>query len=158
MIFCLFVYVFFRTESTIINEIIQNILGADFLILLKQNISKSIHLNRHLIYSVPEGLWVFCVCLISKGLYFKIKDTKINCAYLSLIYPIALEFLQKNKITNGTFDVYDILFSIFFWLIAYLFISSPYEEKNIFEKYSFRTVCSVFGYLIVYLSDVLETF
>ena len=154
LLLSLAIYLFYRTEKTVVNELLGYFINLKDYSSMKVIISKNLQLPKQIIYSLPEGLWVFCVCLLSKDLYFQISKTKFNCSLIALLFPITLEFLQLIHITNGTFDPMDIYFSVFFWLFAFFLIPSPYLKKNIFREYDIRSLSFFFSYAIVYLSDV----
>jgi hypothetical protein len=154
LLISLFIYLFYRTEKTIINEIFIAIISFDSFIELRSSIKNVIHLNEHIIYSLPEGLWVFCITLTSKHLFLKVDNRKINLVYFPLIFSIGLELFQLLHLTNGRFDFWDIAFSLVFWVIAYYL--SPYKStrQNILNPFNFRSFICVISYLIVYLAHV----
>jgi hypothetical protein len=154
LLISLFIYLFYRTEKTIINEIFIAIISFDSFIELRSSIKNVIPLNEHIIYSLPEGLWVFCITLTSKHLFLKVDSRKINLVYFPLIFSIGLELFQLLHLTNGRFDFWDIAFSLVFWIIAYYL--SPYKGKrqNILNPFNFKSFICVISYLIVHLAHV----
>ena len=77
----LFIYLFYRTEKTVINEIFIYITSFDRFIELQKVITNLITLNKHIIYSLPEGIWVFSITLTAKFLFLKIGNHKINLLF-----------------------------------------------------------------------------
>ena len=120
----LFIYLFYRTEKTVINEIFIYITSFDRFIELQKVITNLIPLNKHIIYSLPEGLWVFSITLTSKFLFLKIGNHKINLLFVPLIFSIGLELFQLLNLTNGRFDFWDIGVSILFWFVDYIVFTS----------------------------------
>jgi len=150
----LFIYLFFRTEKTVINEIFIAIISRNKYMELKSLIRHNFHLNKHIIYSLPEGLWVFCITQTSQNLFLKIGKREINCVFLPLIFSVALELFQLLHLTNGRFDFWDIGFSIFFWMIANYFIKHQAAKQNIFKPINIRSIVCITNYAIVYLAHV----
>jgi len=105
LLFSLFIYLFYRTEKTVINELFVSIISFDKYVELRNSIANTLPLNEHIIYSLPEGLWVFCITLTSKFLFLKIGHREIGCVFIPLIFSIALEFFQLLNLTNGRFDL-----------------------------------------------------
>ena len=127
----LFIYLFYRTEKTVINEIFIYITSFDRFIELQKVITNLIPLNKHIIYSLPEGLWVFSITLTSKFLFLKIGNHKINLLFVPLIFSIGLELFQLLNLTNGRFDFWDIGVSILFWFVANYLIPYKTIHQNI---------------------------
>ncbi len=154
LLFSLFIYLFYRTEKTVINELFVSIISFDKYVELRNSIANTLPLNEHIIYSLPEGLWVFCITLTSKFLFLKIGHREIGCVFIPLIFSIVLEFFQLLNLTNGRFDVWDIGISISFWLLANYFILYKSVEQNILKPISIRSIVCFSSYAIVYLAHV----
>ena len=122
---------------------------------MKQGIMQFLPLNKFLIYSVPEGLWVFCITLTSRPYYIRWDSRRIDCLFLPLIYCISLEVFQLFHLTNGRFDLIDIEVSILFWLIARHFFKYDGEMQNILKPLNPGSVACFASYGIVYLSHVI---
>ena len=150
----LFIYLFYRTEKTVINEIFIYITSFDRFIELQKVITNLIPLNKHIIYSLPEGLWVFSITITSKFLFLKIGNHKINLLFVPLIFSIGLELFQLLNLTNGRFDFWDIGVSILFWFVANYLIPYKTIHQNILNPFTTRSLICVFSYIIVYLAHV----
>lgn len=124
--------------------------------ILKTSIRQRLSLSGPVIYSLPEGLWVFCISLTSRFFYISFGRIKINLALIPPIVAIGLEICQLLHVTNGRFDFVDIGFSFLFWLVAYLFTDTENEEENIREKITFSGISCAFCYSIVYLAHVMR--
>lgn len=122
---------------------------------LKENIVRFLPLNEITIYSLPEGLWVFCITLTSKPYYVQLNNWRINCVFIPLIVCISLEIFQLLHLTNGRFDFNDIGMSAVFWLIANYAFSEQSDKCNMFSRLNSRTMVCLGTYSIVYLSHVL---
>jgi len=154
LLLSLFIYLFYRTEKTVINEIFISIISFDKFIALRKSITSALHLNEHLIYSLPEGLWVFCITLTSKYLFIKIGRRKINLLFVPIVFSVGLELFQLLHLTNGRFDFWDIWFSLLFWGIANYLVSYKSSNQNILHRFEAKSFICVSSYLIVYLAHV----
>jgi hypothetical protein len=150
----LVIYLFYRTENTVVNYLAMNLISVNSYMALRDSINRLLPLSRFVIYSLPEGLWVFCITLTSKAFYFERYEKKVSCAIIPLIFSIGLEFCQLLGITNGTFDLMDIGASIVFWTAANYFIVYSREQENILKPINIRSFTCFASYGIVYLSHV----
>jgi len=135
-----------------VNNLLISIISLENYTNLRHSITSNIALPDFIIYSLPEGLWVFSVTLISKDLFLKIGRVTILLLYVPLLFSIGLEFLQYFHVTNGRFDFWDILVSVFFWFIASYLVSHENKKKDILHPFSIHSSLCVLSYLIVYLS------
>lgn len=140
LIISLIVYIFFRSENIIINQIIYNIYPKSHYF--------TFNLSNFIIYNLPQGLWVFSATLIAKNLYIK----KFNLAFLPLIFSFYIETIQYYHLTNGTFDYWDLITATIGFITAYSSISCPYKKEQLFCTFNFRTILFSSSYLIVFLS------
>lgn len=152
----LFIYLFYRTEKTVVTDFFISLISLDSYVGLKESIVNNLILNEHIINSLPEGLWVFCITLTSKNLFLKIGNREINLLFLPLIFSIGLEFFQLFNLTNGRFDFWDIGFSIAFWAIANYLMKQKNSKQNILRPFNTNSLICVLSYLIVYLAHVWE--
>lgn len=152
----LFIYVFYRTEKTVVNEILLNVVSPTDFLILRNYITSALPLNEHIIYSLPEGLWVFCITVTSKGLFITYSGRKFTLVFVPLIFSIGLELFQLMQFTNGRFDFWDIGASVLFWTMANYSLLDGRERQDIFDPVNFRSVLCIVSYLIVYLAHVWE--
>jgi hypothetical protein len=154
LLISLFIYLFYRTEKTVANQIFISLISFDKFVELRKAITNTLSLNERIIYSLPEGLWVFCITLTSKYLFLKVGNREINLLFLPLIFSIGLELFQLLHFTNGRFDFWDIAFSVLFWAIANFLIPLKNTKQNILHPFTTRSFIFLFSYLIVYLAHV----
>jgi hypothetical protein len=152
----LFIYLFYRTEKTVTNQLVISVTSAKNFSFLRKNITSLLPLNRHVIFSLPEGLWVFCITLTSKFLFVKTGARKVDLVYVPLLFSIGLELFQLLHLTHGRFDWWDIAFSIFFWGIARYLVAYQNTRQNILEPFNTRSAICLLSYLIVYLAHVWQ--
>jgi hypothetical protein len=156
LLISLFIYLFYRTEKTVVNEMLISIISFDTYAAWKANIVHLIPINDTIVYSLPEGLWVFCITLTSKPYYVKLRNRRIDCVFIPLVFSIGLEILQLLHITNGRFDLIDIGVSIVFWSIGNFTFGNKVAKQNILASLNLKTVICVISYAIVYLSHVFK--
>lgn len=154
LLFSLFVYLFYRSEQTVVNEIFQFVFSGEVYFNLKASISENIVLPNFLVFSLPEGLWVLAVTLASKNIYFGKQKHLIHVAILPIIISLTLELFQLIHVTNGTFDWLDIASAISFWSLGYFLLPSPSKNQRLFFKMNVNSVICLASYMVLYLSHV----
>lgn len=148
----LFIYMFYRTEKTLINEIFIWHIPYDQLFEMRLMVTNAIPLHEHIIFSLPEALWVFCITVTSKPFFLQFGKHKFDLLYLPLIFSIGLEVLQLLHFTNGRFDFWDIGFSVLFWGIATFLVKYNNYTQNLFHPFTIHSLICVLSYSIVYLA------
>ncbi|EHQ25060.1 hypothetical protein Mucpa_0879 [Mucilaginibacter paludis DSM 18603] len=156
MLISLFIYLFYRTDRTFVNEIAIRLISFQKYKMLKARVGRLLPLNSLAIYSLPEGLWVFCITLTSKTFYVKLNKWRLNCVFIPLIFCVSLEILQLWHITNGRFDFMDIAVSLVFWIIASNILTEKDEKQNIFARPNSNSIICLASYCIVYLAHVFK--
>ena len=152
----LFIYLFYRSEKTVVNELIILILSLDTYTAFKSSIITSMPLPDSVIFSLPGGLWIFCVTVLSQGFYMKIGDRKIQVVLVPFLFAICLEFCQLIHLTNGRFDIWDIIFYVLFWLLAYSSSKSDRSQQNILSPFTLHGFIFLACFLSVYLAHVSQ--
>jgi hypothetical protein len=152
----LFIYLFYRTDRTVVNSLFNFIFGKGNYQALKASIHAHLPLNEFIIFSLPEGLWVFCITVTSKDLYLKIGKTEIHIAILPLIFVVGLELLQWLHVTNGTFDFIDIMTAVLFWMIGFFLVEEENPKQYFLKQADKRSLVFLMSYLIVYLAHVFK--
>jgi hypothetical protein len=153
---CLFIYLFYRTDKTLINRVFISLFSQESYNTLKASIRQNLSLSPPVIYSLPEGLWVFCITITSRFFYITFGRFKIYLALIPLIVAVGLEICQLLHFTNGRFDFVDIGFSFLFWFVAYVFTDTDSKEENIRERITLSGISCAFCYSIVYLAHVMR--
>ncbi|RYY32780.1 MAG: hypothetical protein EOP46_18140 [Sphingobacteriaceae bacterium] len=155
MLVSLFIYLFYRTEKTVVNELLIRLISYNNYSSLKAAVVHIIPLNDMLIYSLPEGLWMFCITLTSKPYYISFNGLRLDGARLPLIFCLALEFLQLIHVTNGRFDYMDIVIFTLFWLLGRYGLAGNTERQPILATPKPATWVCLLSYGIVYLAHVM---
>ncbi len=145
LLLSLWIYRDYRSPDTIINAVFSNLGYGQFFNF------RELALPEWVIYNLPEALWVFAVTLWSYDRHIHLRQSKIPLQYFPLLYPIVLEFLQLWHLTDGRFDVWDILLALLGWSVAMWICSRQEMERSQRIPVHF----AFFLYIIVFLSDVI---
>ena len=156
LLISLFIYVFYRSEKTVVNELIILIISVDTYTTIKSIIINTIPLNETIIFSLPGGLWVFCATALSNDFYLEISKYKIQFVFVPVLFAIGLEFCQLIHLTNGSFDVWDIAFYMIFWLISYYSTRRYGFDQNILSPFTLHGFICLACFLSVYLAHVSQ--
>lgn len=156
LLISLFIYLFYRTDRTLVNEIVVRMISFDTYAKLKAYIVDTLPLNDVIVFSLPEGLWVFCITLTSKPYYIGLGNRRIDCVYIPLLFCLTLEIFQLLHITNGRFDFMDIGVFVVFWILGNCILSNRAEKQNILAQPNLKTVVCLASYCIVYLAHVFK--
>ncbi len=156
LLISLFIYLFYRSEKTVVNELIILVLSFDTYTAIKSSIINVIPLNEPIIFSLPGGLWIFCATALSQGFYMKIRNHKIQVVLVPILFAIGLEFCQLIHLTNGRFDIWDLGFYLIFWLLAYCLFQSHRSQQNILSPFTPQGFICLACFLSVYLAHVSQ--
>ena len=151
---CLFIYLFYRTTNTVVNELIVLLLSPATYTQIRSEIVATLPLGELVKYSLPGGLWVFCLTILCKDLYLPVGKHKILLISVPILFAIGLEFLQLMHVTNGTFDPADMGLYLAFWLLACNLFPSSTSHQNILSPFTLRGFVCVACFLSVYLAHV----
>lgn len=154
MVLSLFIYVFYRTEKTLVNELALKFISPESFLSVRRFIADLLPLSKPVIYSLPEGLWVFCITLTSRRFYIRLNNYHFSCIFFPLVFCIGLEIFQLIGWTNGRFDFLDILVSLGFWALANHFFNSEEDKQSIVSPFDFQRMIFFASYGIVYLAHV----
>ena len=152
----LFIYVFYRTDKTLINYIISTLFSYERYTGLKNSVVSTLPLNDYIIYCLPGGLWVFCITITSSFFYVEVQDRRWSLVFIPLLVALVMELCQLANLTNGRFDVMDIVFSVGLWLLAVLLTNANPVKEPLFQSFNAKTICCMASYSIVYLSHVIH--
>jgi hypothetical protein len=156
LLFSLFIYLFYRTDRTLVNQLLIYIISIDTYRSLKASITIALPLNEIIVYSLPEGLWVFCITLTSRDYYIGLAWRQTNCLYFPLIFSVGLELFQLLHITNGRFDFMDIFVSVIFWILGACLFKMKLEKQDVLTQLNTKTLICLTSYCIMYLAHVFK--
>lgn len=143
----LFIYVCFRTQHTIVNEVLERLFGL-------QPVHWTLPGLPWVVYNLPGALWMYAfMCFSSrKGSRFLM--------YAPLVLALGIEAVQLLHLTDGTFDPLDVLFYLLAWqFFRFVRGSAPAEWPRPFRpsprRASWQYKMTFAGFVaIVLLSDV----
>jgi hypothetical protein len=150
----LFIYVFYRTDRTLINQIFIALFSQETYTFLKTRVTSLLPLPEYAIYSLPEGLWVFCVTLTSSFFYLEVQERKLSLVVVPILLALVMEIFQMLHFTNGRFDWMDIAFSTGFWLLALFCTRTNIDKEPLFQSVNTTNFYCIISYSIVYLAHV----
>ena len=148
------IYLFYRTEKTVVNELALFFFSSGTFSLIRNIIANAIPLNDQIIYSLPGGLWVFCTTVLAKDLYTKFRDRQIPMVAIPVLFAVGLEVCQLIHLTKGTFDLWDVAFSVMFWLIAYFGFQFNTARLTILSTFARNGFIWLASFLAVFLAHV----
>ncbi|MGB1247467.1 MAG: hypothetical protein ACPG4Z_01185, partial [Chitinophagales bacterium] len=96
----------------------------------KSSLQAVFPMHNFFIYILPAALWMFSVTLLADGLKIAIGKFQFPLIHIPILYLIALELLQMANISNGRFDIMDIIFPIIAWMIACVIIILKQEYRS----------------------------
>ncbi|RAW02187.1 hypothetical protein [Pseudochryseolinea flava] len=150
----LFVYVFYRSDKTVVNELITLLLSPASYSYMKQIVLTTVPLPKLIIYSLPGGLWIFCVTSLAQDFYITVKAYVINLYLIPILFAIGLEICQLMHLTNGSFDVWDIVSYGLFWMLAMNTRRADATQQNLLAPFTVRGFTCLACFLSVYLAHV----
>lgn len=156
LLISLLIYIFYRTPDTVINQIVLSLFNEELYWVARQYIQHTFPLPESFIYSLPEGLWILSLTLSSMPFFIAFKSVRIPLIIFPPIVAISFEVMQYLHITNGRFDVLDIVYSLLFWSLSFFWHKKSSNRINLFVSKSYATVVCATNYVIVYFAHVLD--
>ena len=150
----LFIYAFYRTDKTEVNQLIIYFVSFELYSQMKDIVTSVLPLNGSIVYSLPGGLWVFCATALAHGFYFEFKNHKIQIGLLPLLFATGLEVCQLMQLTRGTFDALDIAFYSIAWLLATRLFDYPRPKQNLLSPLTLRGFMCLSCFFCVFLAHV----
>ncbi len=154
LIISLFIYVFYRSEKTVVNELLVFFLSLETYGAMKSGIVGAIRLNEIIVFSLPGGLWIFCATALSQDFYIRIRNYKIQLYLIPILFAIGLEFCQLVHLTHGRFDLWDLVFYLIFWLLAFYSYRFRRLRQNPLSPFTIRGFSWLVCFLSVFLAHV----
>lgn len=147
LLFCGIICLAYRPSDTLGHVVFEQWFTIDF--------SNSIPLNNIVIYNLPAALWVFSMTLFSYGLSVKIKQSTIRLIYVPILFVIVLELLQILNLTDGTFDLIDIILPILGYIFAILLLKFNTKTLQKKSSYKLKGIVYPFIFALVLLADLI---
>lgn len=98
-------YVLFRPTHLLVFNWLDSIGLMDYVKIIRPNLDNT---PEWIIYSLPDGLWLFSYCLFI-GCIWNFELKRCFCFLMILpIYAISHEIMQNTHFVSGTFDRMDL--------------------------------------------------
>jgi hypothetical protein len=142
----LFIYVFFRTQHTIVNEVLWRVAGL-------QPVHWTLPGLPWVVYNLPGALWMYAFMCFSS------RQNSRFLLYAPLVLALGIEAVQLLHLTDGTFDPLDVLFYLLAWLTFRTvrgwspLVARPFQPSTRTVSWRYKMLFAGFV-AIVLLSDV----
>jgi hypothetical protein len=156
LLISLLIYLFYRTDQTLVNMVLAQLIPADSYSEAKATISSRLPLNSILIYSVPGGLWVLATTLLTKEYHLKFFRYKVKVELLPLAFALGLEVLQYFNIVFGRFDWLDVAaYLVAFWMARWV-LTKNYQSSSadILQPFTLQSVVAILAIIVVLMAHV----
>lgn len=150
----LFIYVFYRSDKTLVNELVKLVFSFDRYANIRSTIMSALPLNEIVIYALPGGLWMFCVTVLARDFYVQFRRYKIPMTTVPIGFAIGLELFQLLHVTRGRFDPWDIACYVAFWLAAMFGIRNQHPQQNILSPFTIKGFICLACFFSVFLAHV----
>ena len=126
-----FLYILFREDSIVMFDW-YNSLGFESIIYhFRENINTNIHLPKWIVYSLPDGIWIYSLTSLMLIIWYKDSSkTKYIWFLIGPILGISAELGQLINIVPGTFDNTDLIFCLIASITPFIF----FHHNNNFQK------------------------
>ncbi len=117
-----FLYILFREDSIVMFDW-YNSLGFESIIYhFRENINTNIHLPKWIVYSLPDGIWIYSLTSLMLIIWYKDSSkTKYIWLLIGPILGISAELGQLINIVPGTFDNTDLIFCLIASITPFIF-------------------------------------
>lgn len=150
----LFIYLFYRSEKTVVNELLIALISYETYSQIKTSIIHFVPLSNLIIFSLPGGIWIFCATVFSQGFYMNIGRWQFPLVLMPILFAVVLELFQLFHLTNGRFDYWDLVFYVLFWLLATYSFPIRSKKENIWAPFTFHGFVCLLCLFSVYLAHV----
>lgn len=152
LIVALVIYVLYRPDSTLVNQLFIGLFSTETLDSFRSLFSNKGVIKPYVIYSFPNALWIFSTTILSVKHSIHIFKWVLPLSITPVLYCLLLEMCQLLHLTNGTFDLIDVLTSIIFWALAIMCMKTI-DWHSI--RVSWMKPMVFFSYAILILSDTI---
>ena len=156
LLLSLFVYLFFRTEQTIVNYLFIKIWGGEPFYQSRAWVTARVNLSNFQMYSMPEALWILAITLLSKRYMIQLGNRHISLWYLPLILAFGFEFFQWMHWSNGSADLNDLWVAGLFWALGMTVFPEKEPKISLFQSFNIHALLCTGAYAVVYLAHVMN--
>jgi len=116
------IYVFFRGRNLVFMTYIELVSNLSLTSLSYYTDPIKTKLYDWVIYSLPDGLWVYS--FTSSIMLMKLDSkVRIYIIHMPLLLAVTFEMFQLLDMYKGTFDPIDLLFFVLFFLLSVTFLN-----------------------------------
>jgi hypothetical protein len=151
---CLFIYIFYRPEGTLVNIVLSDIFPNESLLSLKKYVTNVLPLHELIVYSLPAGLWVFSASILARNLRLRLFKKQINLEWFPMAFALWLEFWQYFGIVKGRFDVADIFIVLIFGFMALVAHRPMQLSPRMLFPFHRRSAAFMIVFVCVFLGHV----
>lgn len=156
LLLSLFVYLFFRTEQTVVNYLFIKIGGVAPFYESRLWVTSHIMLSNFQIYSLPEALWILAITLLSKRYVIQFGNLHISLWYLPVLLAFGFEFFQWMHWSNGSADLNDLWGALLFWALGMTVFPEREPKISLFQSFNIHALLCTGTYAVVYLAHVIN--
>lgn len=158
LLFCLFIYLFYRTENTVVNQMAITVFSPSGFRAVKEWVIGFLPLNEFIVYSLPGGVWVLSATLLSSSLFVRLGSMRIQLVLVPFVFAVLLELMQFFHLVAGRFDWSDLSVYLFFWGLGFWLNGKRESPANMFSPFTLRSAICIFSYAIVSLAHVIISY
>jgi hypothetical protein len=126
----LLIYIFFRSDNIVV---VNWVFKHDYFGMLSR-IKTTSNLPYSLKFCLPNALWYFSFQSYMLLVWNDERKYKAIIFVAIFVFVIAIEFMQKNGIIRGTFDIEDILYIVIATLVLLIFHKNSLILKEIKDE------------------------
>ncbi len=156
LLLSLFVYVFYRTEQTLVNYLCIQLVGIDAFSQSRIWMHAHVTLSGFQRYSLPEALWILSITLLSKRYVFHWGKKVFSMYYIPLILALGFEVFQYWGWSAGHADVQDLWGAVLFWGLGMWLFPEREPKISLFKNMNIHTLLCTGTYAVVYLAHVIK--
>ncbi len=152
-------YILFRNPDLVVFSLISKIHALPFLMTLRGYIGTPFLHHSWIVFSLPGSLWMLSSMNLVLAIWqFKIRKQNLLWIFAPVLFAIVLEELQRQHLTDGTFDPTDMLcyvLAVLAFIGIYLRFQEPKTNNDAaIKKQHFQSFICVLGLTaLVYCSD-----
>lgn len=154
LLLSLFVYLFFRTEQTLVNYIFIKVFGGEPFYQSRLWVTSHVMLSNFQMYSLPEALWILSITLLSKRYKVRFAAQEISLVYLPIILAFGFELFQWMHWSQGSADLNDIWGALVFWALGMAVFPEREPKVYLSESLNIHVVLCTACYAVVYLAHL----
>ncbi len=156
LLLSLFVYLFYRTEQTVVNWMAIQIVGWEPFHQIRTWVNDRVILSGFQMYSLPEALWILSITLLSKRYVIRFNEKEVPLWFLPIMMAFGFEFFQWMQWSPGHADFNDLWGAMLFWALGMLVFPEKEPKISLFQSFNIHAILCTGTYAVVYLAHVMN--